>query len=148
VDFQVVEPLALRALVRLPAASSQTTLNGATGEVQSVVAVAGGALGFDATASLRLDVFAGAGAARVVAQGFPPPGKLAATSQRSTWVFVGAGGGRAAFQIAPILNVTAQGGVTLSAAPVEIVINDQVAATWGRPALFFGIGLELRPNLR
>lgn len=148
VDFQVREPLALRALVRLPAASSQTSLDGATGEVQSVVAVAGGALGFDASPSLRLDVFGGAGAAHVVAQGFPPTGKLAATSQRSTWVFVGAGGGRAAFQIAPILNVTAQGGLTVSAVPVEIIISNRVAATWGRPALFFGIGLELRPNLR
>lgn len=148
VDFQVHQALALRALVRLPAASSQTTLDGATGEVESVVAVAGGALGVDATTSLRLDVFGGAGAARVVAQGFPPTGKVAATSQRSTWVLAFAAGGRVAFQIAPILNVTAQVGATLSARPVEIVINDQVAATWGRPALFTGIGLELRPNLR
>ncbi len=148
VDFQVLEPLALRALVRLPAASSQTTLEGATGEVQSVVAVAGGALGVDATPSLRFDVFGGAGAARVIAQGFPPSGRLAATSQQSTWVFVGATGGRAAFRLAPILNVTAQASATVSASPVEIVINDQVAATWGRPALFLGIGLELRPNLR
>lgn len=148
IDFQVLEPLALRALVRLPAASSQTTLQGATGEVQSVVAVAGGALGVDATPSLRLDVFGGAGAAHVVAQGFPPAGKAAATSQKSTWVFVGAGGGRAAFAIAPMLNVTAQTGVTVSASPIEVVIDDEVAAVWGRPVLFFGIGLELRPDLR
>ena len=47
-----------------------------------------------------------------------------------------------------MLNVTAQASLTMSAIPVEIVLNDEVAAVWGRPALFFGIGLELRPNLR
>jgi hypothetical protein len=58
------------------------------------------------------------------------------------------GGVRSSFTIAPPLNVTAQGGLTLASRPVELVLNDEVAAVWGRPALFFGIGLELRPNLR
>ena len=31
---------------------------------------------------------------------------------------------------------------------LDPVLNDRVAAVSGRPALFFGIGLELRPNLR
>jgi hypothetical protein len=38
--------------------------------------------------------------------------------------------------------------MALSAKPVEIIINDETAAVWGGPALFFGIGLELRPALR
>lgn len=147
-DFQLLKPLAVRGLVRLPAASSQTTLDGATGEVQAVVTAGGLALGLDATPSLRLDVFGGLGAARVTALGFPPPGKAAATSQQSTWVMIGSGQARAAFEIVPILNATAQAGAVVATSPVEIVINDQVAATWGRPALFFGIGLELRPDLR
>jgi hypothetical protein len=146
VDFQLLKPLSLRALVRLPAASSQTTLKKATAEVQPVVAVGGAAVGFNPAAALRLDVFAGLGAAHVVAQGNSQ--QLAVTRQASTWVFVSAGGARAALQIAPILEVTAQAGLALSARPIEIVINDEVAAVWGRPALFFGIGLELRPDLR
>ncbi len=148
VDFQVLRPLALRALVRLPAASSQTTLGGATGEVHSVLAVAGVAVGVDAASFLRLDLFAGVGGARVVALGFPPPGKAALTWRRATSVFVGAGGGRAAFRIAPVVSVTAHAGVAVSAQPVEIIIYDQEAAVWGRPSLFFGIGLELRPDFR
>ena len=147
VDFQVKKPLALRALVRLPAASSQTTLRGATAEVQAVVAVAGLAVGFNPAQPLRLDVFAGLGGAHVTALGFSPPGKQALTRQEAKWLFVGAGGGRAAFEIAPILNVTAQAGVAISSIPVEIVIDREVAAVWGRPSLFFGIGLELRPAL-
>jgi len=147
VDFQATTPLALRALVRLPAASSQTTLHGATAEVQAVVAVGGLALGFNPTSSLRLDAFAGLGGAHVTALGFSPPGREALTRQASKWLFVGAGGGRAAFEIAPILNVTAQVGLAASSIPVEIVIDREVAAVWGRPSLFFGIGLELRPAL-
>lgn len=146
-DFQIAKPLALRALVRLPAASSQTTLHGATAEVQAVVTVGGLAVGFNPTASLRLDAFAGLGGAHVAALGFSPPGKQALTRQESKWLFVGAGGGRAAFEIAPILNVTAQAGLAVSSVPVEIVIDREVAAVWGRPSLFFGIGLELRPAL-
>jgi hypothetical protein len=148
VDFQLLKPLALRALVRLPAASSQTSLRGATAEIQSVVMAGGLALGFNPAPSLRLDVFGGAGAAHVVAQGFSPPGMLAVTRQQSKWVFVGAGGLRSAFEIVPILNITAQAGLAVSRVPVEIVIDDETAAVWGRPALFFGIGLELRPDLR
>jgi hypothetical protein len=146
-DFQIIKPLAVRALVRLPAASSQTTLNGATAEVQTVVTAGGLALGFNPVPSLRLDVFAAAGGAHVVALGFSPPGKTAVTRQQSKWVFIGAGGGRAAFELAPIINVTAQAGLTMSGVPVEIVIDRAVAAVWGRPALFFGIGLEIRPAL-
>jgi hypothetical protein len=148
VDLQVAQPLALRALARLPAASSQTTLRGATAEVQAIIAVGGLALGWSPASSLRLDVFAGAGGAHVAAQGFSPPGKQAFTRQQSKWIFVGAGGGRAALQIAPVLNVTAQTGLAISAVPVEIVIDRETAAVWGRPSLFFGIGLELRPDLR
>jgi hypothetical protein len=148
VDLQVARPLALRALVRLPAASSQTTLRGATAEVQAIIAVAGLALGWSPAPSLRLDVFAGGGGAHVAAQGFSPPGKQAFTRQQSKWIVVGAGGGRAALEIAPILNVTAQAGLAVSTVPVEIVIDREIAATWGRPSLFFGIGLELRPDLR
>ncbi|HVY32628.1 MAG TPA: hypothetical protein VHB79_39095 [Polyangiaceae bacterium] len=147
-DFQVLEPVSVRGLVRLPAASSQTSLNGATAELQSVLAAGGLALGFNPTPALRLDAYAGAGAAHVVAQGFSPPGMLAATRQQSKWLFVGVGGARAAFEIAPILNVTAQAGVAVSGVPVEIVIDGQTAAVWGRPSLFSGIGLELRPNFR
>ena len=146
VDFQLLRPLSLRALVRLPAASSQTTLGKATAEVQPVVVVGGAAVGFNPAAALRLDVFGGAGAAHVVAQGNSQ--QLAVTRQASTWVFVGAAGARAALQIAPMLNVTTQAGLALAAKPVEIVINDETAAVWGRPSLFFGIGLELRPALR
>jgi len=147
VDFQFSQPLALRALGRLPAASSQTTLKKATAEVESIITAGGLALGFNPVSSLRLDVFGGAGAARVVAQGFSPevPAK---TGHESKWLFVGLGGIRGALQIAPMLNVTAQGSLTVSSVPVEIVLNDEVAAVWGRPAMFFGIGLELRPNLR
>jgi hypothetical protein len=146
-DFQVVRPLALRALLRLPAASSQTSLGGATAEVQAITAVGGLSLGFNPTPELRLDAFGGLGGAHVSARGFSAPGKQALTRQLSEWLFVGAGGARAALQIAPILNVTTQAGVTVSALPVEVVIDHQVAAVWGRPALFFGIGLELRPDL-
>ncbi|HXK19770.1 MAG TPA: hypothetical protein VNG33_18290 [Polyangiaceae bacterium] len=146
VDFQLLEPLSLRALVRLPAASSQTTLGKATAELQTVVTAAGAAVGVSPSAALRLDLFGGLGAAHVVAQGNSQ--QLAVTRQESTWVFVGAAGARAALQIAPLLNVTAQGGLAFSGKPVEIVINDETAAVWGRPSLFFGIGLELRPALR
>ncbi len=146
-DFQLARPLSVRGLLRLPAASSQTSLGGATAEVQTVIAVGGLALGFNPTPALRLDAFGGVGGAHVSALGFSAPGKQALTRQLSRWLFVGAGGGRAALQIAPILNVTAQAGVTVSALPVEIVIDHQVAAVWGRPALFLGIGLELRPDL-
>jgi hypothetical protein len=148
VDLQASKTLALRALVRLPAASSQTTLQGATAEVQAIIAVGGLAVGFNPLPSLRLDAFAGLGGAHVAALGFSPPGKQALTMQQAQWLFVGAGSGRAAFEIAPILNVTAQAGLAVSSIPVEIVINRQVAAVWGRPALFFGIGLELRPDLK
>lgn len=147
-DFQFLQPLSARALVRLPAASSQTSLNGATAELQSVLTAGALALGFNPFTALRLDAYGGAGAARVVAQGFSPPGMPAFTRQESKWVFVGVGGGRAAFEIAPMLNVTAQVGLAVSSKPIEIVIDDQTAAVWGRPSLFFGIGLELRPNLR
>jgi hypothetical protein len=147
IDFQFSKPLGLRAIGRLPAASSQTTLKRATAEVESIITAGGLALGFNPAAVLRLDVFGGAGAARVVAQGFSPdvPAK---TGHESRWLFVGIGGVRGALQIAPMLNVTAQSSLTLSSIPVEIVLNDEVAAVWGRPALFFGIGLELRPDLR
>jgi hypothetical protein len=147
-DFQLAKPLAVRALLRLPAASSQTSLGGATAEVRTIITVGGLALGVSPTPALRLDAFGGLGGAHVSALGFSAPGKEALTRQLSRWLFVGAGGARAALQIAPILNVTAQAGVTVSALPVEIVIDHQVAAVWGRPALFFGIGLELRPDLR
>jgi hypothetical protein len=147
-DLQLLEPLALRTFVRLPAASSQTTLDGATGEVQSVILATGPALGFNPVPSLRLDVLAGLGAAHVVAQGFPPPGKAAITWERSVWVLTATPQVRAALRIAPMLNVTAQGGLIVANRPIEIVINDQVAAEWGRPGLFFGIGLELRPSFR
>jgi len=146
VDFRLLEPLSLRALVRLPAASSQTTLGKATAELQPVIAVGGAAVGVSPSAALRLDVFGGLGAAHVVAQGNSQ--QLAVTRQASTWVFVGATGARAALELAPMLNVTAQAGLAVSGKPVEIVINDQTAAVWGRPSLFFGIGLELRPALR
>ena len=147
VDFQFSKPLALRALGRLPAASSQTALKRASAEVEAVIAAGGLALGFNPVQVLRLDAFAGAGAAHLTAQGFSPevPAK---TSRESKWLLVGVGGGRAAFQIAPVLSVTAQGSLTVSQIPVEIVLNDEVAALWGRPALFFGIGLELRPSFR
>lgn len=148
VDFQVQKSLALRALVRLPAASSQTTLHGATAEVQALLALGGAAVGFNPTPTLRLDAFGGLGGAHVDALGFPPPGQQAFTREVSKWVFVGAGGGRAAFQIAPVIDVTAQASVTMSGIPVEVVIDRQVAAVWGRPALFLGIGLELRPDFR
>lgn len=147
-DFQLAKPLSARAALRLPAASSQTSLGGATAEVQTVITVGGVALGFNPTPALRLDAFGGLGGAHVSALGFSAPGKEALTRQLSRWLFVGAGGGRAALQIAPILNVTAQASAVVSALPVEIVIDHQVAAVWGRPALFFGIGLELRPELR
>jgi hypothetical protein len=145
-DFQLAEAVALRALVRLPAASSQARLDRATAELESIVVVGGGAVGFNPAPSLRLDVFAGLGAARVIAQGFS---QIPATnSQQSSWVTVGASGVRGALRLAPMLNVTAQGSLVVSAQPVEIVLNDQVAAVWGRPSLFAGIGLELRPDLR
>ncbi len=146
VDFQLAEPIAVRALVRLPAASSQARLDRATAELESIIVVVGGALGFNPAPSLRLDVFAGLGAAHIVAQGFS---QIPATnSQQSSWVTVGSGGLRAALRIAPMLNVTSQGSLVVSAQPVEIVLNDEVAATWGRPSLFVGIGLEFRPDLR
>lgn len=146
VDFQLAEPIALRALVRLPAASSQARLDRATAELESIIVLGGGALGFNPAPSLRLDVSAGLGAAHVVAQGFS---QIPATnSQQSSWVTVGAAGVRAALRLAPMLNVTTQGSLVVSAQPVEIVLNDQVAAVWGRPSLFVGIGLELRPDLR
>ena len=146
IDFQFSKPVALRVLGRLPAASSQTALKEATAEVESIITAGGLALGFNPAAVLRLDLFGGAGAARVVAQGFSPvPAKI---GRESKWLFVGLGGVRGALQIAPMLNVTAQSSLTMSSVPVEIVLNDEVAAVWGRPALFFGIGLELRPDLR
>jgi hypothetical protein len=148
VDFQLLEPLSVRAFVRLPAASSQTSLHGATAEVQSVLSAGALALGFNPLPTLRLDVHAGAGAAHVVAQGFSPPGMPAVTHQQSKWIFVGVGGARAALEIAPILNVTAQASAAVSGVPVEVVIDNDTAAVWGRPALFLGIGLELRPDLR
>jgi hypothetical protein len=147
-DFQLLEALSVRGLVRLPAASSQTSLNGATAELQSVLVAGAFAVGMNALPTLRLDAHLGGGAAHVVAQGFsPPPGAPAFTRQQSIWVPVGVGGGRAALEIAPMLNVTAQAGLALSTRPVDIVIDEQTAAVWGRPALFFGIGLELRPDL-
>jgi hypothetical protein len=147
VDFQFSKPVALRAVGRLPAASSQTKLKSATAEIESVIIAGGLALGFNPAPVLRLDVLGAAGAARIVAQGFSPevPAK---TGHESRWLLVGVGGTRGALQIAPMLNVTAQASLTLSAVPVEIVLNDEVAAVWGRPAVFFGIGLELRPDLR
>jgi hypothetical protein len=144
-DFQVVDALSVRALVRLPAASSQARLKSATAELESIVAVGGLAAGFNPVPPLRLDLFGGLGGAHVVAQGFSQV--LANSSQQSRWVLVGAGGLRAALQIAPVLNATAQGGLVVSSRPVEIILNDEVAATWGRPSLFTGIGLELRPAL-
>jgi hypothetical protein len=144
-DFQVVEPLSVRALVRLPAASSQARLRSATAELESIIAVGGAAVGFNPVPVLRLDLFGGLGGAHVVAQGFSQV--LANSSQQSRWVLVGAGGLRAALQIAPVLNATAQGGLVVSSRPVEIILNDEIAATWGRPSLFTGIGLELRPAL-
>ena len=144
-DFQLLKPLSVRGLLRLPAAGSQTTFKKATAEVQPVVAAFGTAIGFNPAAVLRLDLFVGLGAAHVVAQGNSQQPAL--THRQSAWVLVGAVGGRAAFQIAPMLNVTTQVGLTVSRAPVEIIINDETAAVWGRPALFFGIGLELRPDL-
>jgi hypothetical protein len=92
-------------------------------------------------------LLAGAGAARVAAQGFSTD-VPADTNRESRWMLVGLGGVRGALAIAPMLNVTAQAGLTYAAQPVELVLNDEVAAVWGRPALFIGIGLELRPNLR
>jgi hypothetical protein len=146
VDFQLAQPIALRALVRLPAAGSQARLGRATAELESIIVVGGGALGFNPVPSLRFDLFVGVGAAHVVAQGFS---QIPATKRRqSSWVTVGAGGVRGALRIAPMLNVTTQGSLAVSAQPVEIVLNDQVAATWGRPSLFAGIGLEFRPDLR
>jgi hypothetical protein len=146
-DFQLLEALSVRGLLRLPAASSQTSLNGATAELQSLLAAGAFAVGVNPLTKLRLDAYLGGGAARVVAQGFSPPGAPAFTRQKSKWVAAFVGGGRAAFEIAPMLNVTAQAGLALSTKPVEIVIDDETAAVWGRPALFFGIGLELRPDL-
>lgn len=146
-DFQLLEALSVRGFVRLPAASSQTSLNGATAELQSVLVAGAFAVGVNALSTLRLDAYVGGGAAHVVAQGFSPRGAPAFTRQQSTWVPVGVGGGRAALEIAPMLNVTAQAGLALSTKPVDIVIDEQTAAVWGRPALFFGIGLELRPDL-
>lgn len=147
VDFQLSKPIGLRVLGRLPAASSQASLAGATAEVESLIAGGGFTFGFDTAQMLRLDVLAGAGAARVVAQGFSPE-LPAQTSREREWLLVGLGGLRSALRIAPVLNVTAQAGLTFSTRPVELVLNEQTAAVWGRPALFFGIGLELRPKLR
>jgi hypothetical protein len=145
-DLQLAEPLALRALVRMPAASSQVTVGSAVAELSAIMTVGGFALGFDPVRSLRLDAFLGAGAAHVVAQGFSPH-VLADTSRESSWVFVGDAAGRAAFRVAPMLSVAAQANVAMSAVPIEVVLNDHVAAVWGRPVLFFGIGVELRPAL-
>jgi hypothetical protein len=145
-DLQLAPPLALRALVRMPAASSQVTVGTAVAELSAIMSVGGLALGFDPVRSLRLDLFLGAGAAHVVAQGFSPH-LPADTSRESTWVFVGDAAARGAFRIAPVLSVAAQANVAMSAVPVEVVLNDHVAAVWGRPVLFFGIGLELRPAL-
>lgn len=145
VDFELADPLSIRALARLPAASSQTRLQLATAELQSIIVVGGAALGFDPVPALRLDLFGGLGAARIEAEGFSP---IALYSQETTWVFASAFGLRGALRIAPFLNVTAQGSAVIASRPVEIVLSEQVAATWGRPALFAGIGLELRPNLR
>jgi hypothetical protein len=146
VDVQLATPIALRALVRLPAASSQARLARATAELESVVALAGGAVGFNPAEALRLDLFLGLGGARVVAQGFSQV--PATNSQQSSWVPVGSVGLRGALQIAPMLNVTTQGNMVVSSRPVEIVLNKEVAATWGRPSVFAGIGLELKPDLR
>lgn len=145
-DFQLATPLALRGLVRLPAASSQARLARATAELESIVALAGGAVGFDPAEALRLDLFFGLGGAHVVAQGFSQV--PATNSQQSSWVPVGSVGLRGALQIAPMLNATTQGSMVVSSRPVEIVLNKEVAATWGRPSVFVGIGLELKPDLR
>ncbi|HEY6079231.1 MAG TPA: hypothetical protein VIW29_10535 [Polyangiaceae bacterium] len=143
-DLQLAKPLALTALVRLPATNSQVTVGSATAELSAILTAGGVSLGFNPARVLRLDAFLGAGAAHVVAEGFSP-NVPAETSQKSRWVFIGSGGARAAFQIAPMLAVAAQANLALSGVPVEIVLNDQVAAVWGRPVLFFGIGLEVRP---
>lgn len=147
-DFQLAKPIALRALLRLPAASSQTELRRATAEVSSIVAAGGFAFGVSPAPALRLDVLLGAGAAHVAAKGFSPPDASAITYEAASWVPVGVTGARAAFELAPMLNVTAQMGAAIATSPVEIVLYRETAAVWGRPALFFGIGLELKPNLR
>ncbi len=145
-DLILTGAVSLRALARLPAASSRVQQDRATAEVSSVITGAGVVVGVNPLASLRLDLFGGAGAAHVAAEGFSEiPAK---TSAKSTWVFVSLGALRASLRLTPALSLTLHGGLAVAAVPVEVWLNDTRASVWGRPALFSGIGLEFSPNLR
>jgi hypothetical protein len=146
IDWALSAPLSLRAVARLPAASSHVKLFPASAEVRAFTAAGALVLGGNPIDELRLDAFVGPAAARVSADGLSE--QPAYVYSRAEWVPAAVGGVRGSYQLTPALGATVQFSGIFAARPVEIWLLEQLAGTWGRPALSLGMGLELRPNLR
>ncbi len=144
-DFEIVRALRLRGLLRVPMASARAESGSASAEVKPLLAAGGLAVGGDLLPGWWLDFWLGAGGAHVVAEGFSDI--PASTRSAGSWVFVVVGGAHTAWRLNRVMNLALHAGASVAPSPVEIYVNDERIATWGRPAFISGVGLEFQPAL-
>lgn len=144
VDLEIEHSLRWRLLLRVPMASARAEAETASAEIKPLLAAGGFALGGEIVPSWWLDLWVGAGAAHVVAEGFSEI--PARTRSLDEWVFAVVAGAHTAWRLNSTMNFTLHAGAALAPAPIEIWVNDERLASWGRPAAMAGVGLEFRPR--
>jgi hypothetical protein len=144
-DVVLHESLRLRGLMRVPMASARATDGSASAEVKPLLAAGAFAVGGELARAWWLDFYVGAGGTHVIAEGFSEV--PASTRSVDRWVFVVIAGVHTAWRLNSVMSLTLQAGAALAPSPVEIYVNDQRIATWGRPAVMTGVGLEFQPTL-
>jgi len=144
-DVALHESLRLRGLLRVPMASARAEGAGASAEIKPLLAAGGFAVGGDLVPGWWLDFSLGGGAAHVVAEGFSEV--PASTRSAESWVFVVVSGVHTAWRLNRIMALTLHAAAVVAPSPVEIFVNDERIATWGRPSIMTGVGLEFRPAL-
>jgi hypothetical protein len=143
-DVAIYDTLRLRALLRVPMASARAEQGSASAEVKALVAAGAFAVGGELLPSWWLDFMLGGGAAHVTAEGFSEV--PASTRSVDRWVFVVASGAHTAWQLNSALALTVHAAAAVAPVPVEVYVNEERIATWGRPAVLTGVGLEFRPT--
>jgi hypothetical protein len=143
IDLALASSLHLRALLRVPMASARADAPGASAEIKPLLTAGGFALGGELTSGWWFDYHLGAGAAHVVAEGFSEI--PASTRSVDRWLFVVVSGVHTSWRLNSVMSLTLHAAAALAPAPVEVYVNEQRIATWGRPAAMTGVGLEFRP---
>lgn len=139
------DALRARAFLRLPVAGSRVEVETASAEVRALLGGVALGIGAEPFASCWIGAELGAGISRLEAQGFSQlPAETRAVNRSA---FVAFGGLRASLQLNTAVSLVAGAGVMVSPSPVEVRIDGETIATWGRPGFLGSFGLELWPKL-